>query len=53
MQPPSFRNVRYPGFNLNLQDGGQADGTPVDIQPDRGLGDKRETEKWLLQYHEE
>ncbi|KAL9037031.1 MAG: hypothetical protein Q9180_003956 [Flavoplaca navasiana] len=44
-----FRNVKYPGYVLDLHHGEKQCGTPVNIIQERGLSDKREMQKWLLQ----
>ncbi|KAL8991631.1 MAG: hypothetical protein Q9169_007800 [Polycauliona sp. 2 TL-2023] len=48
-----FRNLKYPGYVLDLHHGEKTDGTanatPVNIMPERGVSDKREMQKWLLQ----
>ncbi|KAI4270410.1 MAG: hypothetical protein L6R38_007127 [Xanthoria sp. 2 TBL-2021] len=44
-----FRNVKYPGYVLDLHHGEKDNGTSVNIIQERGLSDKREMQKWLLQ----
>ncbi|KAL8919803.1 MAG: hypothetical protein Q9172_004808 [Xanthocarpia lactea] len=44
-----FRNVKYPGYVLDLQHGEAANGTLVNLMQERGLSDEREMQKWLLQ----